>query len=95
MPTTAGTGAEVTKNAVLCVTELAVKVSLRSDYMLPAHAIVDPLLTVSCPPATTAACGLDALTQCLEPFVSCAANALTDVFAREGLTRAARSLRRA
>jgi alcohol dehydrogenase class IV len=95
VPTTAGTGAEVTKNAVLASTAHGVKVSLRSDAMLPKVALVDPELTLSLPPALTAATGLDALTQVLEPFVSCQNNPLTDALSREGLWRGARSLRRA
>jgi alcohol dehydrogenase class IV len=95
VPTTAGTGAEVTKNAVLASTTHGVKVSLRSDSMLPKVALVDPALTLSLPPALTAATGLDALTQVLEPFVSCQNNPLTDALSREGMLRAARSLRRA
>jgi alcohol dehydrogenase class IV len=63
--------------------------------MLPAVAVVDPALTLTCPPAVTASSGLDALTQCLEPFVTPKANPLTDALAREGLMRAARSLRTA
>jgi len=70
IPTTAGTGAEVTKNAVLTSQENKVKVSLRSPTMLPDLAIVDPELTYSMPPSLTASTGLDALTQVLEPFVS-------------------------
>jgi len=93
VPTTAGTGAEVTKNAVLASTEHAVKASLRHDSMLPAVALIDPQLTLSMPPAVTAATGLDAFTQCLEPFVSCQHNPLTDALALEGLKRGARSLR--
>jgi alcohol dehydrogenase class IV len=62
--------------------------------MLPSVAIVDPLLTLSCPPEVTASSGLDALTQCLEPFVSLRANSVTDAIAREGLSRAATGLRR-
>jgi alcohol dehydrogenase class IV len=95
IPTTAGTGAEVTRNAVLLAEEERVKVSLRSPLMLPAVALVDPELTYSVPPDVTAWTGLDALTQCLEPFVSPKGNPLTDGIAREGLVRAARSLRRA
>jgi len=95
IPTTAGTGAEVTRNAVLLAEEERVKVSLRSPLMLPAVALVDPELTYSLPPDVTAWTGLDALTQCLEPYVTPNANPLTDGIAREGLTRAARSLRRA
>jgi len=95
VPTTAGTGAEVTKNAVLASTAHGVKVSLRSDAMLPKVALVDPELTLSLPPELTAATGLDALTQVLEPFVSCQSNPLTDALSREGLWRGARSLRRA
>ncbi len=94
MPTTAGTGAEVTRNAVLGSTEHQVKVSLRSPLMLPRLAIVDPELTYSMPAEITASTGLDALTQVLEPFVSHAANPLTDTLCREGLRRAGRSLRR-
>jgi alcohol dehydrogenase class IV len=93
--TTAGTGAEVTRNAVLMVEEERVKVSLRSALMLPAVALVDPELTYTLPPAITASTGLDALTQCIEPFVSPRANPLTDAVAREGMQRAAGALRRA
>jgi alcohol dehydrogenase class IV len=95
VPTTAGTGAEVTANAVLSVPAHRVKASLRSPLMIPRVALVDPLLTVSCPPAVTAASGLDALTQCLEPFVSAQATPLTDGLAREGLRRAGTGLRAA
>ena len=94
-PTTAGTGAEVTRNAVLFAPEHRVKVSLRSPMMLPRLAVIDPTLTHDLPPSITASTGLDALTQVLEPFVSVAANPMTDAFCREGLKRAARSLRRA
>ena len=89
VPTTAGTGAEVTANAVLASPAHRVKASLRSALMIPRVALVDPQLTASCPPPVTAASGLDALTQCLEPFVSVRANPLTDGLAREGLRRAA------
>ena len=95
VPTTAGTGAEVTANAVLAVPEHRLKASLRSPLMIPRVALVDPLLTLSCPPAVTAASGLDALTQCLEPFVSVRATPLTDGLAREGLRRAGAALRTA
>jgi alcohol dehydrogenase class IV len=95
VPTTAGTGSEVTANAVLASTAHAVKASLRSPHMLARVALVDPELTHALPRAITAATGLDALTQVLEPFVSSKRNPITDGFAREGLRRAARSLRRA
>jgi alcohol dehydrogenase class IV len=92
VPTTAGTGAEVTRNAVLDVPEHKVKASLRSSNLLARLAVVDPELTLSLPPAITAYTGMDALTQLIEPFVSNAATPLTDGVCREGLTRAARSL---
>lgn len=95
IPTTAGTGAEVTKNAVLSVPSHKVKVSMRSPFMLPELAVIDPLLTVSMSPETTAASGLDALTQVIEPFVSNQSNPLTDALCKEGMFRAARSLRAA
>jgi alcohol dehydrogenase class IV len=95
IPTTAGTGAEVTRNAVIESPEHGVKVSLRSSLMLPRVALVDPELTYSLPPAVTASAGLDALTQLIEPFVSVKANPLTDALCREGMRHAARSLRRA
>jgi alcohol dehydrogenase class IV len=95
VPTTAGTGAEVTANAVLAVPGHRLKASLRSTLMIPRVALVDPELTLSCPPTVTAASGLDALTQCLEPFVSVRATPLTDGLAREGLRRAATGLRAA
>jgi alcohol dehydrogenase class IV len=95
IPTTAGTGSEVTKNAVLGVPDKKVKVSLRSNRMLPRLAVVDPQLTLELPPQITAQTGLDALTQLIEPYVSNAANPLTDGLCREGIQRARRSLRRA
>ena len=95
VPTTAGTGAEVTKNSVLTSTEHQRKVSLRSPLMLPDLVVVDPELTYSMPPSITAATGLDALTQILESFVSVKANPLTDAICIHGLKRAARSLHRA
>lgn len=95
VPTTAGTGSEVTANGVVTSVEHKVKVSLRSASMLPAVALVDPELTIACPPAVTAHAGLDALVQCIEPFVSPFANPLVDGFCREGIRRAASGLRRA
>jgi alcohol dehydrogenase class IV len=95
IPTTAGTGSEVTRNAVIESTEQKVKVSLRSPLMLPRIALVDPELTYILPPAITASSGLDALTQLIEPFVSVKANPMTDAICREGMHHAARSLRRA
>jgi alcohol dehydrogenase class IV len=95
IPTTAGTGAEVTRNSVLLSPEHRVKVSLRSPLMLPRLAIGDPELTYSLPPPVTASTGLDALTQNIEPYLSSRANPLTDGICVEGMTRAARSLRRA
>jgi alcohol dehydrogenase class IV len=95
IPTTAGTGAEVTRNAVLLSPEHRVKVSLRSPLMLPRLALIDPALTHSMPPEVTASTGLDALTQVMEPYVSNRANPLTDALCQEGMQRGARSLRRA
>jgi alcohol dehydrogenase class IV len=93
VPTTAGTGAEVTRNAVLLSPDHGIKASMRSPTMLPRVALVDPELTLSLPPDVTASTGLDALTQLIEPFTSIRANPMTDAFCREGLPRAARSLR--
>jgi len=95
IPTTAGTGAEATRNAVIASTEHKVKVSIRSPYLLPHIALVDPELTMSMPPEVTASTGLDALTQLMEAYVTHKANPLTDGLCREGLARAARSLRAA
>ncbi len=95
VPTTAGTGAEVTCNAVLKSTEHDVKVSLRSPLMFPRFAVVDPEVTLSLPPQVTAATGMDALTQLIEAFVSKRSNPLTDCLCRDGIKRAARSLRTA
>lgn len=95
IPTTAGTGSEVTRNAVLTVTEKRAKVSLRGPSMLPRLAIVDPALTYDLPRDVTASSGLDALVQLIEPFLSTAANPITDALCRDGIRRVARSLRRA
>jgi len=92
IPTTAGTGAEVTSNAVLGSPAHHVKVSLRHPSMLPAVALVDPKLTAEMPPSLTASTGLDALTQLLESFVSKKSNPLTETICREGLVRIAGAL---
>jgi alcohol dehydrogenase class IV len=88
IPTTAGTGAEVTKNAVIESTAHGVKVSMRSPLMFPRVAIVDPELTLPLTKRLTAFTGLDALTQLIEAFVSRKATPLTDGICREGLKRA-------
>jgi len=95
VPTTAGTGTEVTKNAVIKSNEHSVKVSLRSPFMLPDIAILDPVLTYSMPKEVTASTGLDAFTQVMEPYVSVKANMLTDAICKEGLKRISRSLLKA
>ena len=78
LPTTAGTGAEVTRNAVIGVPESRRKVSLRDPRMVPDLAIVDPALTDGLPRAVTLASGLDALTQVIEPFLSSRAAPMSD-----------------
>jgi alcohol dehydrogenase class IV len=93
IPTTAGTGSEVTRNAVLASPAHKVKVSLRSPFMLARIAVVDPELTHDLPPAITASTGLDALTQLIEPYVCARTNPMTDGLCVEGMRRAARSLR--
>lgn len=95
VPTTAGTGAEVTRNAVLFSPEHKVKVSLRSPTMLPVTAIVDPDLTRNAPAQVTAWSGMDALTQLIEPYVSRRANPLTDALCVEAIPKAAHALPRA
>jgi alcohol dehydrogenase class IV len=94
IPTTAGTGSEVTRNAVLASPEHHVKASLRGASMLPRLAVVDPELTYGLPPGPTASTGLDALTQLIEPYVSVRANPMTDQFCVEGMRRAAGALPR-
>jgi len=91
IPTTAGTGAEVTRNAVLGVPERGVKVSWRSPHLLARVALVDPELTLGLPPAATAASGMDALTQLLEAYVCNRANPMTDALSAAGLPRIARA----
>jgi alcohol dehydrogenase class IV len=95
IPTTAGTGSEATRNAVLASPEHKLKVSLRSPMMLPGIAVVDAELTYDLPPAITASTGLDALTQLIEPYVCLRANPMTDAICIEGIWRVARSFRRA
>ncbi len=92
LPTTAGTGTEVTRNAVIESPEHLVKVSMRSPKMIPKVAIVDPDLTYTMPPSTTASTGMDALTQVIEAYVSNRANPMTDAIAKEGIIRGAKSL---
>jgi alcohol dehydrogenase class IV len=94
VPTTAGTGAEVTKNAVIHSPEHHVKVSLRSPLMFPDVAVVDPELTLSMSPEITATTGMDALTHLLETFVSNQSNPFIDMFCREGMRRISASLKK-
>jgi alcohol dehydrogenase class IV len=95
VPTTAGTGAEVTRNAVVSSPEHKLKVSLRSPSMLPKVALVDPELTYGLPKPLTAATGMDALTQVIEPYVSNAANPITDALALKGIILGASAIQRA
>ena len=92
IPTTAGTGTEVTRNAVISSQAHNVKVSMRSPLMIPTVAIVDPELTVTMPPSVTASTGMDALTQVIEGYVSNKANPMTDSLAKEGIKRGSGSL---
>ena len=92
VPTTAGTGAEVTRNAVISVPGRNVKVSLRSPHLLARIALVDPELTCDLPPAVMAAAGMDALTQLLEAYVCNRANPMTDALGQAGLPRVAKAL---
>ena len=95
IPTTAGTGSEVTRNAVLTSPEHQIKASLRSPHMLPRLAVVDPDLLATAPREVLAAGGLDALSQLIEPYLSARANPFTDALASQGIALSARSLRRA
>jgi alcohol dehydrogenase class IV len=91
VPTTAGTGSEVTRNSVLSAS--GVKASLRSPLMLPKVSLVDPDLLAGLPGSIIAASGMDALSQLIEPLLSRRANPFTDALARDGIRRSARSLR--
>jgi len=93
VPTTAGTGSEVTRNAVLTVPDRRVKRSLRDERLTPREAFIDPLLAAGGPLTLRAACGFDALTHLIEAFCSTAATPLSDALARDALPRAMRGLR--
>lgn len=94
LPTTAGTGAEVTRNAVIQIPAARRKVSLRDPRLYPALALVDPYLCASCPTAVTLASGLDAITQVIEPFICTRANPVTDALCMDAIPRGLRALRR-
>lgn len=95
IPTTAGTGAEATPNAILTDVEAKLKKAVVSPYILPRVAIVDPLLTVSMPPAVTSSSGIDALTHAIETYTSNNATILSELFSKEAIIRIGRSLRTA
>ena len=95
IPTTAGTGAEATRNAVIGAPEKKFKASIRSDLMLARVALVDPELGVGVPPEVTASSGMDALCQVIESYTSTGANLMTDALALQGIALASRSLKRA
>ncbi len=95
IPTTAGTGSEVTRNAVISIPEKKVKVSMRNAYLLPDVAIVDPELTYGVPKTITAVTGMDAFTQVIEPYVSRYSNPMVDMFCKDAIPRGASYLMRA
>ena len=95
IPTTAGTGAEATPNAILTDTEAKLKKAVVSPYILPRVAIVDPLLTLSMPPTVTSSSGIDALTHAIETYTSNNATILSELFSKEAIIRIGRSLRTA
>jgi alcohol dehydrogenase class IV len=95
IPTTAGTGSEATKNAVISSADPPVKKSLRSDWMMPRCVIIDPELTVSNPTALTAHSGMDAVTQLIESYISCRAQPVPRALCIEGLQSALPALPRA
>src|SRR5262245_17950527 len=92
VPTTAGSGSEATRNSVLRVPDLKVKRSLRSEFMVPRVAVIDPELSESCPLPVAASAGLDALTHLIEGYVSIGAQPTTDALAVKGIVLAARGL---
>jgi alcohol dehydrogenase class IV len=92
IPSTAGTGSEVTRNAVIDVPDKKVKVSMRNAYMLPEIALVDPELTLDLPPNITASTGMDAFVQVIEPYVCNSPNPMVDMFCRDAIPRAAKNL---
>jgi len=93
VPTTAGSGSEATKNAVIRVPDLKVKRSIRHDLLMPRVAIVDPALSAAAPRDVAASSALDAFTHLLEGYVSTGAQAMTDAMALPGLALAAEGLR--
>lgn len=95
VPTTAGTGSEVTRNAIITDVERDVKMLIQSPHLIPDVAIVDPLLTLTLPPDATMATGIDALTHAIEAYVSRRAQPITDVLALEAIALIAASLRQA
>lgn len=92
VPTTAGTGSEATKNAVVCDRKEGYKKSLRHDAYMPDVAVIDPELTMTAPRPVTIACGLDAVSQLIESYTSTKANVFTDSLALTALSHASESL---
>jgi len=95
LPTTSGTGSEVSPNAILLDEADQLKKASISPYLVPDAAYLDPGLTRSMPPAITAATGMDALTHCIEAFANLNAHPAVDLYALEGIRLVGRHLRRA